>query len=136
FQDVPCFIQGGLQLEAWDGNTNLAVKTSTNTQTMGSENELVQWTQYLQRDSDGHRLRFGISAAASQTWGNFTGAEFTVYGADAFLNNYSPDYSVQNSGITFGFNLVQSMAMSQNRRYYSDGSVVTDFTPRIVFSSG
>ena len=35
-QDVPQFVQGGLQLQAWNGNSVLAVKTGTNTATMGT----------------------------------------------------------------------------------------------------
>jgi hypothetical protein len=131
-QDVPQFVQGGLQLQAWDGNTPLAVKTGSNTATLATPNELVTWTQYLKRrDDDG--LTFGITAAASQTWGDFSGAEFHVSGADAVLDNYTADYSVQNSGATYGVNLVSSLVLVQTRVYYSDGSVQTNSTVRVVY---
>ena len=135
FQDIPSFKQGGLQLEAWDGNKNLAVNTSPNTATMNTPNELVTWTQYLARDEN-NGLTFGVNNAASQTWGNFSGAQFYVSGANSVLDDYAADYSVQNSGITYGNNLVSSLVLVQTRKYYSDGSVQTNSTPRIIYNSG
>jgi hypothetical protein len=131
-QDVPQFVQGGLQLQAWNGSTTLAVLTGSNTATMATANELVTWTQYLQRHDTGG-LTFGITAAASQTWGDFSGAKFYVTGADIVLDNYRADYSVQNSGATYGVNLVSSLVLVQTRVYYSDGSVKTDSTVRVVY---
>jgi hypothetical protein len=137
-QDVPKFVQGGLQLQAWDSNNVLAVKTSNNTATMGTANELVTWTQYLARsqENDGS-LKFGITAAMSQTWGDFSGQEFTVTGADSVLDNYSADYSVQNSGVTYGVNLVTSFVLLQTRIYYSDPLIppTIDSTVRVVSAS-
>jgi hypothetical protein len=132
-QDTPKFVQGGLQLQAWNGANVLAVQTSPNTQTMDTNDELVMWTQYLTQTQQG--LEFGISAAASNTWGDFSGAGFVVNGDYTVLDNYSPDYSVQNSGITYGANLVSALVLWQVRTYYSDGSMVTDFWPRIVYSA-
>ncbi len=130
-QDVPKFVQGGLQLQAWDSTGTLVVKTSNSRSTMSTPNELVTWTQYLQRDVVG--LKFGISGASSQTWGDFSGNEFKVPGADSVLDNYSVDYSVQNSGITYGANLVSSLVLIQTRVYYSDGTVTTDSNPRVIY---
>jgi hypothetical protein len=132
-QDVPKFVQGGLQLQAWEGKTVLAVKTSPDTQTMSTPGELVTWTQYLTRDDGG--VEFGISVASSMTWGDFSGTMFRVAGADSVLDNYSPDYSVRHSGITYGVNLVSSLVLVQVRKYYSDGSMATDATPRIIYNA-
>src|SRR5947208_1637524 len=64
--DLPSFTQGGLQLQAWRGSTNLVAQTSDNHNIMNTDNELVTWTQYLRTDSG--TLKFGISASSSQTW--------------------------------------------------------------------
>jgi hypothetical protein len=132
FQDVPKFVQGGLQLQAWNGNRLVQVNTSSNTSTMGSDNELVTWTQYLQRSTAPAGLTFGISGAASETWGDFSGASFVVQETDALLDNYRAAYSAQNSGITYGPNLVSSCVLVESRKYYSNGSIETDSTPRTI----
>jgi hypothetical protein len=135
YQDVPRFIQGGLQLQAWNVNSLVQVNTSTNTSTMGTANELVTWTQYLQRSQWPAGLTFGISTSASQTWGDFSGASFTVRETDARLDNYSPDYSAQQSGVTYGPNLVPLLVLVESRRYYSNGSVQTDSNPRVILAN-
>jgi hypothetical protein len=138
--DLPAFQLGGLQLQAWSGSTNINVYTSSNTATMSTDNELVTWTQYLR--SDGTTLKFGIgtlqscvAGSSSTTWGDFSGMEIAVPGASTILDFYSPDYSVQNSGVTFGANRVDTLTLVQIRYYYSDGSIVTDSNPRLVYSA-
>jgi hypothetical protein len=132
FQDTPSFVQGGLQLQAWNDSSLMAVSTSPDTQTMATPNELITWTQYLERDPSG--LTFGISAASSTTWGDFSGNSFHVNGADSVLDNYSSAYSVQNSGITFGVNQVSSLVLVQVRVYYSDGTMTTNAVPQIAYA--
>jgi hypothetical protein len=129
--DIPQYAQGGLQLQVWMGSTNLAAVPSDSRNIMDTPNETVTWTQYLK--SSGNQLIFGISAASSQTWGDFSGMQTVVPGSWTILDNYSSDYSVQNSGITFGANRVSSLTLTQVRRYYSDGSIQTDATTRVVY---
>jgi hypothetical protein len=100
---------------------------------MTSADELVTWTQYIR--NDGGSLKFGISAAASSTWGDFSGQEITMSSFTTYLDDYSSDYSVTNSGVTYGANRVTSMVLVGVRIYYSDGSVTTDSTPRIIYST-
>src|SRR5262249_28717603 len=122
--DVPSFCVGGLQLQAWQGDTNLAVYTSPNSAVMATDNELVTWTQYM-RIVNGE-LRFGIGSfdptipkPSSTTWGDFSpGMEITVPGALPDLSNYDPTYSAQNSGVTFGANRVLSLTLVSVRYYY------------------
>ena len=131
--DLPQFSSGGLQLQTWFGNTNEAVYTSPNGTIMGTDNELVTWTQYL--DNTSGQLVFGISAASSTTWGNFSGMSVTVPSGHTSLDNYSADYSAANSGITYGANRVASLVLVANRMIYSDGTIVTDNTPRVIYSA-
>jgi hypothetical protein len=138
--DLPTFAVGGVQLQAWNGSTNVNVLTSPNSATLATSNELITWTQYLRVDST--TLYFGIgtaqpgvAGASSQTWGDFSGMEITVPESRPRLDSYDPSYSVNNSGVTFGSNRVDSFTLVQVRYYYSDGSVVTDSTPRVVYST-
>src|SRR5438876_3785874 len=131
--DVPSFAQGGLQLQVWRDSTNLAVVTSSNRATMTTSNELVEWTQYLKLT--GASLTFGISSASSQTWGDFSGVQVQVPGGSLLLDEYSADYSQQNSGVTFGANRVSSLVLVWSKVTYADGSYTLDSTPRVVFSA-
>ena len=131
--DVPSFAQGGLQLQIWRDSTNLAVVTSSNRATMTTSNELVDWTQYLKLT--GASLTFGISSASSQTWGDFSGVQVQIPGGSLLLDEYSADYSQQNSGVTFGANRVSSLVLVWSKVTYADGSYTLDSTPRVVFSA-
>src|SRR5262249_6384394 len=92
--DFPAFQLGGQQLQAWRDTSNVAVYTSPNAAILNTPNELVTWTQYL-RVNNGV-LKFGISAASSTTWGDFSGMEISVPGAWTYLDDYSADYSATN----------------------------------------
>lgn len=130
--DVPIFQQGGLQLQVWSGNTNI-VASSIHNEIMSSSNELVTWTQYLRRD--GGSLKFGISAASSTTWGDFSGNEVALSGNSNYLDDYSSDYSVNNSGVTYGANRVTAMVLTSVRVYYANGNMQENDTPKVIYST-
>jgi hypothetical protein len=132
--DVPAFALGGFQLQVWKGSTNIAYMNSSTSPILSTDNELITWTQYLTQNSNG-KLTFGISAASSQTFGDFSGVSIDIPSGLTSLDNYSPDYSLANSGVTYGANRVSSLAITQVRKIYSDGSVASDSTPRVVYSS-
>src|SRR5262245_10651381 len=92
--DVPTISQGGLQLQVWQDSTNLAVLTSSSRAVMDTPNEEVAWTQYLRIDEG--KVKFGISKASSQTWGDFSGAEVTIPTGGTSLDWYNPQYSQAN----------------------------------------
>lgn len=131
-RDVPTYQQGGLQLQVWQGTTNTAVLTMQSN-VMSAANELVTWTQYLRKD--GSSLKFGISDASSTTWGDFSGQEVTVPGSSTNLGNYSSDYSVNHSGVTYGANRVTCMVLTAVRVYFSNGYVWSDNTPKVIYST-
>jgi hypothetical protein len=131
--DLPSLSLGGMQLQVWNDSTNLANKTGANNAILNTPNEVITWTQYLKQDAG--QLKFGISAAASDTWGDFSGLEVTAPGASISLDSYSADYSVKNSGVTFGANRVASFKLVAVRLYYSNGTVATDSTERVVYAA-
>lgn len=138
--DLPAFAIGGLQLQSWCNDQNLNVYTWPNGAIMATPNELVTWTQYL-RVGQGN-LYFGIGTqqpgvpgSSSKTWGDFSGMELPVPGSTPVLDSYDRSYSENNSGITFGANRVDSFTLVAVRYYYSDGSVVTDSNPHVVYSA-
>jgi hypothetical protein len=132
--DVPAFASGGFQLQIWKGSTNLAYLNSSTSPTLATNNELITWTQYLAQNSNGG-LTFGVSKASSQTFGDFSGVSLDLPGSPSDLDDYSADYSLANSGVTFGANRVSSLAITQVRVFYSNGSMTSDSTPRVVYSA-
>ena len=119
-----------MQLQVWQGDSNLSAQTSSSRETLNTPDEKVTWTQYLKKDSV---LKFGVSAASSQTWGDFSGVEVTIPGGSTNLDTYSADYSKSNSAITYGANRVTSLKLLKVRRTYSNGNVTEDATVRIVY---
>jgi hypothetical protein len=130
-RDFPKYGAGGLQVQIWKGDSNVASKTWDTWAVMNTPNEVVTWTQFL--DTSNGQVTFGVSAASSQTWGDFSGQQIVVPTSVLSLDNYTVDYSVANSGITFGANRVSYLAVTAVRIYYQDGSVQTDSTERIVY---
>jgi hypothetical protein len=130
-RDFPRYGAGGLQVQIWNDSSNVASKTWDTWSVMNTPNEVVTWTQYL--DVAKGPMTFGISASSSQTWGDFSGPQIAVPTAVQSLDNYTADYSVANSGITFGANRVSYLAIVAVRIYYQDGSVQEDLTERIVY---
>jgi hypothetical protein len=106
--DVPTFRDGGLQLQSWQGTVNQSA-LSIGSAKMSTNNELVSWTQYIR--NNGGSLFFGVSAASSTTWGDFSGQEIAFPSHSTYLDDYSPDYSVSNSGVTYGANRVASLVL-------------------------
>jgi hypothetical protein len=138
-RDVPNFQLGGLQLQVWNGTNNLAYINSSNTSVMSTPDELVTWTQYIRKESSS--LYFGIGTkqeyipgASSTTWGDFSSVETVIPGGSASLSQYTPVYSQQHSGVTFGANRVQALVLTQVRVYYDNNDVETDYTPRVIYS--
>jgi hypothetical protein len=132
--DIPQYEPGGMQLQTWRYNTNTSVATSTNRTIMGTPNELVTWTQRLYKGPTTGKLRFGISEAASTTWGDFSGVEVEIPSGSTNLDDYTVEYSQNNSGVTFGANRVTTLILVSYKKYDVSGLTYEDLTPRVVFS--
>ncbi len=50
------------------------------------------------------------------------------------LNGYTPTVSVENSGIAYAANRVQSLVLKRVRLFVSTGEVLEDTAPRTVHS--
>lgn len=134
YREMPAFAPGGLQLQGWAGETCVD-DLSVGEASLSCNAETITWTQRL--ESVGGPLRFSIVNGQSESWGQFGGWGITV-ALDAglcSLGGYSPTVSKDNSCVTFGSNRVNVLMITQVRRYYTDGTMTTDTTPRIVFGS-
>jgi hypothetical protein len=135
YREVPDFASGGLQIEAWNGETLVRDKSFGGSK-LSTTAETIRWTQSL--TTDGTNLSFIITNGDSTTWGTFgyPAQNMKVQGAANLpsLDSYSPDVSVSNSCITFGSNRVVALRIKEVRRYGSSGLLSRDQTPRVVFA--
>jgi hypothetical protein len=131
YDEASYFAPGGLQLQAWDGESRLR-RLSVGDAELSGAAEFITWTQGL--ETDGALMKFEIKDGYSSTWGEF-GDEMKISSEATYsnLDNYCTDVSVRNSCITFGSNRVDALMIMQVRRYHQSGVIEVDLTPRVVF---
>jgi hypothetical protein len=133
---VPFWAPGGVHLQTWVGEYNLTRKSIENHSPLSHAGEVVTWTSSM--TVGGNVLTFTVDNGNSTSWGSFgNGNSLQVsYGTSLTnLNNYSPNFSVSNSGVGFASNRVQSLVLKQVRYTLSTGDVLVDNTPRVVHQS-
>ena len=131
---MPDFSPGGLQLQVWDNESPLFMKNFSNTSILSHDNEIVTWTQAMEL-KDG-ALTFEVVNGHSETWNHFgdqNSLKAVVNSVLPNLNNYHPNVSVNNSGIGFASNRVQSLVLQRVRLILSTGQIIEEDTPRIVY---
>jgi hypothetical protein len=132
---MPDFISGGLQLQAWSGESSIAVSDYCDT-TLQNNGEVVTWTTRMYVHDDHDHVVFKVVNGNSTSWGAF-GADGTFrLAVDSELSNlnaYSPEVSVANSGIGFGSQRVERLVLKRVRYYDAAGiQLYEDTTPRVV----
>jgi hypothetical protein len=134
YREIPDFVAGGLQLQSWNGETQIRTRSVGDSQ-LSTSAETITWTQSL--ETNGIVLLFQILNGESATWGVF-GKDMNI-DAEAYLpdlENYSPKVSVANSCITYGSNRVNVLMITEIRRYSADGELVSvDTAPRYVYQA-
>lgn len=132
FQQLPDFVEGGIEIQFWEGDWNIDVNGEDKTKLANSE-ETLTWTQFM-KVQDG-KVRFGVKDGKSQSFDDFGGSSFFVESKTGFsnLNGYNAENSVKNSGVTLGSNRVKSLKLLCVRKIKSDNSVETDNNVKVVF---
>lgn len=134
YRELPEFSSGGLQIQAWNGDTLFKEKAFGGSK-LSTTSETVRWTQVL--TTDGSSLSFTIKDGTSTTWGTFgyPAENMKVQGTVNLpsLNGYNTDTSVSDSCVSFGSNRVVSLKIREVRRYGTSGLLSADNTPRVVF---
>jgi hypothetical protein len=130
---LPGYSAGGLQLQAWNGESWLTVRDYDNT-TLHNNGEVVTWTSKMVLN-DG-TLTFRVVNGNSTSWGAFGSGgniKLTLNSSLSNLNAYSPDLSASHSGIGFGSQRVESLKLKRVRYYDGSGNLLSeDTTPRVV----
>jgi hypothetical protein len=132
-QTHPHYIPGGVQLHTWDGECILQSKNFPTDAVLSTQGETIQWTQRMA--IVGGQIVFDTDSGVSETWGNF-GANGHLWisreSPVVNLNSYSPEVSVENSGIGYAANRVERLVLKQVRYYTVLGLHWTDTTERVV----
>lgn len=133
YQELPSYASGGFQLQKWYGPIHLG-SHNQNQASFASQNEQITWTQAL--SVDGEYLTFQVQNGQSSTWGSFGSVICFIehWSSLSHLNNYSPDFSVEKAGISYGSNRVKLLRLKEVRYYNSDGVLLEqDTTSRVVY---
>jgi hypothetical protein len=135
YRGEPEFQGGGMQLQAWSGDSNLALNSARD-ESLSRTAETVTWTQVMV--TDGQNLGFQITNGHSTTWGSFGGDSMSlVVSANLqHLNQYSANQSKSSSWITYGSNRVNSLVIRQVRKYHANGLITIDIVPKVVYQFG
>lgn len=131
YREQPEFVAGGVQLQSYLGEEMNRSK-SMEFNKLHTTSEVITWTQVL--ETNGSTLTFEVTNGSSTTWGSF-GKDMRLSSTVdlAALNNYDVEFSVQNSGVTYGSNRVDVMGINEVRAYGYSGLMAVDSTPRVVF---
>ena len=130
-RNFPSYEAGGVQLQLWNGDSSVEAVREKAGYTLRTNGETVSWTQRMSVDD--HMLQFAVVNGNSTTWGQFgTAIAITIPSELENLNSYSPELSVENSGIGFGANRVSSLTLVRTRAY-SAGQEYQDDTRRVVY---
>lgn len=132
YRDHPTFEAGGLQIQLWQGG-EVSDVTQQSDEQLHVEGETITWTQRMSLANGA--VEFQILSGQSETWGDF-GQEgqlgLSNGSAVGSLAGYSPNRSVEESGVSFQANLVTSLRLVQVRYYQGDTLLSTDDQARSV----
>lgn len=123
-QALDQFAPGGMQLQVWNGPTPISHYRLNPEAVLSDVGEAVTWTQVMELKGGG--LNFRIINGQSETWGTFGGSGLLaekVTTTLANLNAYNPLVSVDNSGVVFAANRVQSLTLERVRVHTTDGQI-------------
>jgi hypothetical protein len=132
-RSVPYWTPGGITLHQWYGESRIQSMDRQDRSVMNTENEVVTWTQSL--DVHGNVLSFQVKSGASSTWGSFgySGHLKLQSWWNGDLNGYTPDVSVNRSGVAYASNRVRSLKILRVRGTLDDGTTAEDNTVRVVY---
>ncbi|HEY2250281.1 MAG TPA: hypothetical protein VGH74_04435 [Planctomycetaceae bacterium] len=135
YHTQPDYQAGGLQIHTWDPTDPIEYANSVHNGIMDTSGETVTWTTRMSW-KDGN-LNFKIANGQSQTWGTFGGdqshLQLSLPTTLSNLNSYSPEVSLDNSGVSFASNLVVSQTLMAVRWYDANGNLIKQIAiPQVV----
>src|SRR5262249_49793026 len=124
----------GMELQLWFQGQLLGWQSAYDG-VLATMHEKIAWTQRLELKEG--KLWFSVVAGQSATWGAFGAGNSLQLSIDTTLpelNSYQPILAVENSGVVFASNRVDSLVLKTVRGYSADGSLaLEDNQPVPVF---
>lgn len=138
YRTQPDYLAGGMQVHTWDPTDPIEYSNSVHTQIMATTGETVTWTQTMTWQNNA--ITFQVVNGQSQTWGTFGGNGvgqgrliLSLNTSLANLDGYSPDVSLNNSGVSYASNQVVSLTLMAVRYYDVNGKLINQITtPQVV----
>lgn len=133
FHSQPDYLAGGIQMHVWDPVDPIQTHNFPVTGVMQQANETVTWTQTMTIFDN--VLLFQVINGSSQTWGSFGGSHawIAVNTSLTDLDGYDSNQSLDNSGVSYAGNRVQSLTLVAVRWYDSQGNLLQqNTTPQTV----
>lgn len=127
------YSEGGVQIYLMDTDSWTVVESAAvSSQPFSTDGEQVTWTQRLAISAG--TVTFSILDGQSATIGPFSEPQLSLSQAtsDTSLASYDPNHSETESGIGFGSNRVQRLALNEIRYYNGATLVARDSTPRVL----
>jgi hypothetical protein len=115
---------GGLQVHAWVGDESYDFKNPPTDNTLDRSREIITWTQVMELQ-DG-MLVFSIKNFRSRSLGNYLDdslLEVAMPSSMENLSSYQVEHSVDEAGVPYAMNRVNSMVL-RSVRYYNGGSQI------------
>lgn len=131
-RDQPTFYEGGLQVQARRDSEFIAAAQARRTSVLSRSNDSLRYTVGMQLTETG--IRFELLNGSSRTWGKFaeTPVSVSVAASGLTLEDYSPEFSAENSCVNLGAHRIELLYLNTTRRIFDDGEVVTDTSNRVL----
>lgn len=130
---LPDYVAGGMQLQTWNGETNLDKRNSPHTAVLNNVDETLKLTMRMKIDNG--VLQFEVVNGSSETWGPFGGQGYLKTNLSTGMTNlsgYSKTTSTKHSKIGFAKHRVKCLKRTAIRYYSTTGLVQTDSTVTVV----
>jgi hypothetical protein len=131
---APSFAPGGMQLQAWDGETRLWYRNHPNTREFDAAVDCIKFTAVT--ELIGNRLYLDIDYGQSANWGSFGYSGYLRGWLPTnrnHLNDYNPDHSITHSRITYGKHRVNRYVRTEVRYFTAEGLYRTEEDDSVVF---
>lgn len=131
-RDHPSFQPGGFEVQGFIGSTPISSSQDTKNTVLHRMSDRVRYTVAMEKLSSG--IRFELRNGRSRTWGRFALEPVVaiVPVPNPSLEEYSPEFSVENTNVNVGAHRVDLLYLDRTRRTYSDGETTIDETNRVI----
>ncbi|MEX2115008.1 MAG: hypothetical protein WD845_17575 [Pirellulales bacterium] len=133
-RNFPSYEAGGVQLQVWNGDNSVSSIRSKSGVVLAEANEVITWTQSMSVQD--HKVSFAVTNGQSTSWGSFGDGNSIELVKDTDLQNlngYSPQLTVDNSGVGYGANRVATLTLVAIRLYSGPTLVAQVTDPQAVY---